>query len=143
MEVIPSKYIYEFDYTKFHDLIDRRALANALVIFGFPMYVARTLIHLNSPYVRGANPDDPMRLEMVPGWSFHHMYRGVVQGSNIAGLLGLIMLEDLGVYKLKLGKYIGYADDGLLYGDDPGVLEEWRSKLDADKGVLEKAAKSG
>jgi len=71
------------------------------------------------------------------------MYRGVVQGSNIAGLLGLIMLEDLGVYKLTKGKYLGYADDGLLYGDSPEVLEEWREKLDEGKGVLEKASKSG
>jgi len=66
-EVITSKYIYEFDYMKFHDLIDRRSLANALVRFGIPIYVARTLIHLSSPYVRGADPDDPMRLDMVPG----------------------------------------------------------------------------
>ncbi|KAG1078263.1 hypothetical protein G6F40_016783 [Rhizopus arrhizus] len=112
---------------KFHDLIDRRALANALVRQGFPIYVARKLIHFCSAYATGANEDDPMRLEMVPGWKYHHMYRGVVQGSNIAAYLGLIMLEDLGVYKLKKGKYIGYADDGLLYGDSPEVLEEWKT----------------
>lgn len=141
-EVINAKYIFEFDYMKFHDLIDRRALANALVRQGFPIYVARKLIHFCSAYAKGANEDDPMRLEMVPGWKYHHMYRGVVQGSNIAAYLGLIMLEDLGVYKLKKGKYIGYADDGLLYGDSPEVLEEWKSKLDENKGVVMKEAKS-
>lgn len=59
-----------------------------------------------------------------PNWKYHHMYRGVVQGSNIAGLLGLIVLEHLGVYDLKKGKYLGYADDGILYGDDESVVEE-------------------
>jgi len=32
------------------------------------------------------------------------------------------------VYYLKKGKYIGYADDGILYGDDPNMVQEWLEK---------------
>lgn len=144
-EVLMSPYIYEFDYMKFHDLIDRKWLGEALLRQGFPEEVARRYIHLSSPYVRGANESDPLRLKLFgeDQMKFHHYYRGVIQGSNIAALLGLIILEDLGVYYLKQGKYLGYADDGILYGDNPEVVEEWLSKLAKEAGVFAKPEKSG
>lgn len=143
-DVIGAQYIYEFDYKKFHDRIDRVRLSKALINFGFPLEIARKLIHFCSTYVKGLDEKDPMRMQMTnPLWKYHHMWRGVVQGSNIAGLLGLIMLEDMGVYKLTKGKYLGYADDGLLYGDNEEVLYEWLSKLDPESGVAEKEEKSG
>lgn len=137
------KYIYEFDYKKFHDLIGRKFLLQALLNFKFPKSVAIELVHLCSPYVRGTDKDDPLRLEMIPGFDIFHYYRGVIQGSNIAAYLGLLVLEDLGVYNLEKGKYIGYADDGLLFSNDPEVVEEWKSKLGGISGVEPKPEKSG
>lgn len=137
------KYIYEFDYKKFHDLIGRKYLLQALLNFKFPKSVAIDLVHLCSPYVRGTDSDDPLRLEMIPGFDIFHYYRGVIQGSNIAAYLGLLVLEDLGVYNLRKGKYIGYADDGLLFSNDPDVVEEWKSKLGGISGVEPKPEKSG
>lgn len=144
-EVIPSRFIYEFDYKKFHDLIDRKWLAEALLRFGFPEAEARKLVHLSSPYVKGADERDPLRLQLFgeDEMKYHHYYRGVIQGSNIAALLGLIVLEDLKVYYLSKGKYVGYADDGILYGDDPKVMDEWLSKLKPEAGVEFKPEKSG
>lgn len=143
-EVIDSKFIYEFDYKKFHDLIDRKALAEALIRFGFPYKITQELVHLSSAYVKGAQEEDPLRLKLFGDQlPFHHYYRGVVQGSNIAALLALVVLEDLKVYYLKKGKYLGYADDGILYGDDPDVKEEWLSKLRPGTGVEYKPEKSG
>lgn len=137
------KYIYEFDYKKFHDLIGRKFLLQALLNFKFPKSVAIDLIHLCSPYVRGTDPEDPLRLEMIPGFDIFHYYRGVIQGSNIAAYLGLLSLEDLGVYNLEKGKYIGYADDGLLFSNDPDVVDEWKSKLGGVSGVEPKPEKCG
>nr|AYM47416.1 mystique [Phycomyces blakesleeanus] len=139
-EVIDSKFIYEFDYKKFHDLISRAGMAGALLRFGFPEEVARTLVHICSPYVRGADDNDPLRLKLAHMGEYHHYYRGVVQGNNVAALLGMIVLEDLGVYDLKHGQLVGYADDGILYGDDPRMVEEWLSKLDPKMGVFPKPA---
>lgn len=93
--------------------------------------------------MRGTDPEDPLRLEMIPGFDIFHYYRGVIQGSNIAAYLGLLVLEDLGVYNLEKGKYIGYADDGLLFSNDEGVVEEWKSKLGGLSGVEPKPEKSG
>jgi len=55
-------------------------------------------------------------------------YRGVVQGNNVAALLGMIILETMDVYNLKHGKLIGYADDGVLFGDSEDIVNEWKSK---------------
>lgn len=137
------KYIYEFDYKKFHDLISRKYLLQAMLNYRFPKDIAVEITHLCSPYVRGADERDPLRLEMIPGFDIFHYYRGVIQGSNIAAYLGLLVLEDLGVYDLKKGEYIGYADDGLLFSNDPKVVEEWKSKLGGGSGVEEKPEKSG
>lgn len=137
------RYIYEFDYKKFHDLIGRKFLLQALLNFKFPKSVAVDLVHLCSPYVRGTDSEDPLRLEMIPGFDIFHYYRGVIQGSNIAAYLGLLCLEDLGVYKLDKGKYIGYADDGLLFSNEPEVVEEWKSKLGGVSGIEPKPEKSG
>lgn len=142
-EVVNANYIYEFDYMKFHDLITRTGTAQALLRFGFPEEIARKLVHLCSPYVKGSDPDDPVRMAMSDEFGmFHHYYRGVVQGNNIAAMLGMIVLEDMEVYDLEHGKYIGYADDGILYGESELVMEEWKSKLDPLKGTYPKEAAS-
>lgn len=142
-KVYKYKHVYEFDYKKFHDLIGRKYLLQALLNFKVPKAIAKELIHLSSPYVRGTDEEDPLRLEMIPGFDIFHYYRGVIQGSNIAAYLGLLVLEDLGVYNLEKGEYIGYADDGLLMSNDVGVVEEWKSKLGGLSGVEFKEEKSG
>lgn len=124
-KAVDADFIFEFDYIKFHDRINRKFLFEALERFGFPSEVAGKLIMLCSSYVKGTDERDPLRLNLSgKGINYHHYYRGVIQGSNIAALLALVVLEDLRVYYLNKGRYIGYADDGILYGNDPGMLEE-------------------
>lgn len=84
-----------------------------------------------------------MRLEMVPGFKFFHYYRGVVQGSNIAAYLGLLVLENMKVYDLEQGTYVGYADDGLIFSKSRKAVEEWKEKLIPESGVNQKPEKSG
>lgn len=141
-EVVTADYIYEFDYMKFHDLITRTGTARALIRFGFPESIARDLVHICSPYVKGADPEDPLRMKLEGFGMFHHYYRGVVQGNNVAALIGMILLEDLKIYDLAYGKLIGYADDGILYGSSRHVLEEWKDKLSPSAGVFPKPAAS-
>lgn len=144
-KVVKARFIYEFDYMKFHDRINRKYLAEALIRFGFPMEVTQKLLHLSASYVKRTDEKDPLRLQILGDrYLYHHYYRGVIQGSNIAALLALVVLEDLKVYYLKRGKYIGYADDGMLYGDDPNVVQEWLEKLRTpESGVAQKEEKSG
>lgn len=40
----------------------------------------------------------------------------------------MIILETMDVYNLKHGKLIGYADDGVLFGDSEDIVNEWKSK---------------
>jgi hypothetical protein len=77
-------------------------------------------------------------------FKFQYTYRGVVQGSNIAGLLANVVLQELGVFNLKSGTLIGYADDGLIFSETEEAVEEWRAKLRSkESGVEEKVEKSG
>lgn len=140
-EVLKAENIYEFDFAKFHDSINRAFLTDALLMRGVPKDVTKTLMHLSSPYAIGHDDRDKIRVK-VDGWNYHHYYRGVVQGSNIAALLGLVALEELGVYDLEAGKYLGYADDGILYGG-PGIRDELVHKLESRSGVKIKESKSG
>jgi len=74
----------------------------------------------------------------------NHFSKGVVQGMNTAALLGLVVLEALKVYDVKDGKYIGYADDGIIMCNDPEEIDRFRMKLRTfESGVRIKAEKSG
>lgn len=117
------KYIFEFDYKKFHDQIDRKVLMMSLERIGIPLENRIRLVELCSAYVKKFDKEDPMDQNFIVEGTYKHFYRGVVQGSNIAGLLGLCVLDGLNIYDLN-GKYVGYADDGLLFMDDPQALED-------------------
>lgn len=137
------QYVYEFDYKKFHDQIDRKILMESLLRMGIPLSVSARLVELSSAYVTVLDKNDPRYSNFIVEGKYKHFYRGVVQGSNIAGLLGLCVLEALGVYDIKNGRYVGYADDGLIFADDPSAIDEWKSKLDPVAGVTAKESKSG
>lgn len=145
LENLPKyKYVYEFDFAKFHDQISRKWLTQVLISSAIPPEVVRVLVHLSSPYVRNTDPKDPLRIQMIPGFNYFHYYRGVVQGSNIAAYLGLLVLEHLGVYDLgKRTKYIGYADDGVLLSNDPKCAEKLESRCKSEFGIRLKPEKSG
>lgn len=107
----------------------------------------KKLIHLNSAYVIGCDENDPIR-ERIHDEDrtqyFHHFWKGVVQGSNIAGLCGLVVLEELDVYNVKEGTYIGYADDGLILTNRDDDIPDFIRKLKPDiSGVEIKESKSG
>lgn len=62
---------------------------------------------------------------------------------NLAGLCGLAVLEELKVYEVKNGIYIGYADDGLILTNSESDVEEFRKKLNSEEsGVMIKESKS-
>ena len=71
---------------------------------------------LNSPLVKKASG------VTVPSTS------GVPQGVSTSAILGMAVLELLGVYKIEDSLYVGYADDGILgsnkISDLKGALEE-------------------
>lgn len=142
--LLNSKYIYEFDYKKFHDRIDRRFLVQSLFNQGFPKEICETLAHLSSPHIYKIHAEDEMKFQTMEDFKFQYTYRGVVQGSNIAGLLANVVLRELGVFDLKKGTLVGYADDGLIFSDNSEAVEEWRTKLrSGESGVEEKVEKSG
>jgi len=68
----------------------------------------------------------------------------VVQGLNPAGLCGLVVLEELQVYDVRNGLYVGYADDGIILTNDLEDIEEFKSKLNTlESGVALKDSKCG
>lgn len=135
-------YIYEGDFAKFHDNIDRNFLRKSLLGMGLPAPVVRDLIHLSSAYVKGVDAKDPMTNIVWPGAEYQHFYKGVVQGSNIAGLLGLSVLQELKVYDHPDFVYIGYADDFILLMKNPKGLEEFKKLLRSEEsGVSLKPSK--
>lgn len=144
-------YVYEFDYTKFHDRIERLILMKSLQRMGLPESMVTKYIHLMSPWIRGIDENDPIREVIgIPDPNnnhgvtlYNHFFRGVVQGSNLAALMGLSVLEYMKVYDLKDGEYLGYADDGLLFGNSAEVVEELKNKLEEDSGITLKEEKSG
>lgn len=56
-------YIYEFDYKKFHDMINRRVLMKALMEAGVPDQQVVKLVNLQSAYCKGTDSSDPMRMQ--------------------------------------------------------------------------------
>ena len=147
-EVDKYDYIYEFDYKKFHDLINRRVLMKALIRIGVPDQQVVRLINLQSAYCKGTDEQDPMRMQWEewpnPNVKYHHFYKGVVQGSNLAAYMGLSVLEYLEVYSIPDTKYIGYADDGILFMKDPKKVKELEERLNSkETGVELKPEKSG
>ena len=149
-------YIYEFDYTKFHDRIDRHLLMRSLQFMGVSDERVRKYLNLMSPWIRGFDEKDSARMTIaLPEWRasdrnrahratvYNHFAKGVVQGNNLAGFIGLSALEYLRVYENSMGEYIGYADDGILFLKDPKGLEEFKKKLGDETGIELKESKSG
>jgi len=66
-KVIKAPYIFEFDFLKFHDRIDRGYLAYSLKKIGFPETEVRKFVHLCSPYIVGTDENDPVRLKTMDG----------------------------------------------------------------------------
>lgn len=63
---------------------------------------------------------------------------------NLTGLCGLAVIEELDLYYVKSGIYIGYADDGLIMMNDPNDVKDFLQKLEqSDSGVMIKPSKSG
>lgn len=137
--------VMEFDFKGFHDEIRRHFLVKSLTNLGVSEEWTIKIGNLCSSYVRNTDPEDPMRRWVARDeWQYHHFWKGVVQGMNLAGLCGLAVLEELGVYDMKDGKYIGYADDGVLMTNNPQALDELRGKLRTkESGVQLKEAKCG
>lgn len=138
------KYIYEFDFKKFHDNIERSTLIKAMKFMDIPENWIIKLGNLNAAYIKRCDKEDPMRKEGIhESWN-HQFHRGVVQGSNIAGLCGLMALEYMKVYDIENGIYIGYADDGIIMTNCENDVEQWKGRLNSDEtGVEIKEEKSG
>lgn len=91
-----------------------------------------------SAYVKDVDPNDPMRRYVHdPKWKYHHFWKGVVQGMNLAGLCGLAVLEDRKVYSIENTEYIGFADDGVIFSDNPNFLDEFKERLGTKETGIE------
>lgn len=139
------KFVYEFDFKGFHDEIRRHFLVKALTNIGVSEEWTIKLGNLCSAYVKDVSPDDPFRDYVArEEYKYHHFWKGVVQGLNTAGLCGLVVLEELKVYEVPHGIYVGYADDGLIFTNEERDIEDFKSKLDSEEsGVYLKETKSG
>ena len=91
--------ILEFDFKKFHDTISYGMIERALKRMNFDPRWINMLMKLNSP-------------DMLTGGSRTKRTAGVPQGVSTSALLGMLVLELLGVYDLET--YVGYADDGVV-----------------------------
>lgn len=104
----------------------------------------KRLVNLQSPYVLERDSEDEAVDRQFKDYAINHFAQGVVQGSNLAAFIGLAVLEELKVYDVPNGKYIGYADDGLLLLNDPKEVDSWKERLNTrESGVELKESKSG
>lgn len=137
-------FIYELDFKKFHDKIERRFLVKSLRNLGVTDLWLKRLINLQSPYVLKRDPEDEAIDLQFKDYEINHFAQGVVQGSNLAGFMGLSVLEELKVYEVDNGRYVGYADDGIIFCKNTEDLENWKQKLEgSESGVELKPEKSG
>jgi hypothetical protein len=61
---------------------------------------------------------------------------------NTSALLGMAVLEHLGVYYMPGISYVGFADDGILAGEEAGLLEQLAALLQTEtSGVALKPEK--
>jgi Reverse transcriptase (RNA-dependent DNA polymerase) len=114
-EMVHFRYIWEFDFADFHPSIPYDLIRESLIFFGVsPVWVER-IMRLNSPSV------------LKPSGEIIALSRGVPQGVSTSAILGIAVLERLGVYRMKDIEYVGYADDGILgsnrISDLKGALE--------------------
>jgi hypothetical protein len=153
------KNIYEFDFKKFHDTINRDTLSRALYnTLKVNTRFCEKVVNLQGPWTRGPlHPDDPnircqetdllgemFGITATPRLNRYNILCGVPQGANTSALLGIVVLEYLNIYDLKDSKYIGYADDGVILTNREDVNEELEEKLDTvHSGIRLKPERSG
>jgi hypothetical protein len=108
-------YIWEFDYRKFYDSITHTAIDLTLDNLGF------------SPNLIG---------ELCPKVYTHQskeitLTKGLLQGLPTSPWLSLATLQHFGAYRSPIYTYLGYADDGLLFGNGPPrpMLETLKDKI--------------
>jgi len=127
--LVTYKYIYEFDFIKFHDILDRNFIFTTLLDLDVPRKWASRYTNFLTVYTKkdpSLNPDED--------WSrgvYAKTIKGVPQGGNTSAILGILVLEKLKVYSIPGVKYIGYADDGLLGMDDPKLLDLFKLRLNS------------
>jgi len=104
--------IWEFDFADFHPSIPYELIEKALLKFGLNSSWVERIMKLNSPLVKKLSG------EVVS------LSCGVPQGVSTSAILGIAVLELLGVYRMKEIAYVGYADDGILGSNSVVDLKE-------------------
>jgi Reverse transcriptase (RNA-dependent DNA polymerase) len=118
-------YIYEFDYRGFHPSIKYEAISDALESFDYPQEVRDWLMKLNNPTIWKT---DNSKVKLG---------RGVPQGVSTYALLGMMVLENLKVYKIRGVNYTGFADDGLILSNKADLVERLKERLDSSRTGIE------
>lgn len=132
-KVIHYNYIYEFDFVGFFNNVNLDSVSDSLRQCGLPKWMTQHYMFLVASDVKNISNKNLEKLQKFPTWvamwkkhEYIHKYRegwrnkGLAQGSTISPILSVLPLALLGNLS-KLGiTYIGYADDGLLYGNVPG-----------------------
>lgn len=124
-------FIYEFDFKSFHPSISFVIIRKSLRSFNVPTDVVNWLMKLNDPKVR-----------TIEGKTIRRG-KGVPQGVAFSAILGMLVLEYLGVYNLENGTYVGFADDGIIGGNSPDSVKELKQKLTTESGIEVNEEKSG
>lgn len=108
-------YVWEFDYRKFYDSISHTAMHATLEALGFPQSLIREVMPLTYQ-----EQGRETTLEV-----------GILQGMPTSPLISLFILNHIGAYHSPMYTYLGYADDGLLFGDNPEIKKILENKVAA------------
>lgn len=101
--------IFEFDFKAFHPSVPHNLLKKALRAHDVPLEVALWLLRLSNPTVKTAKGNSLKRNIGVP------------QGVATSAILGMVVLEFVGVYRIPGVEYIGFADDGVVGSEEANV----------------------
>lgn len=123
---IDRRWMWEFDFAKFHPSLPYKWIRRGLDWARIPRTWINRLQKLNNPWVEGER-DKPYKSGV-----------GVPMGVATSAILGMIALEALRVYSRSF-MYVGYADDGIIAADTDPVPEFM--KMMEGTGIRVKPAK--
>jgi len=94
-------YAWEFDYRKFYDSLTFEAINTTLEASGF----TQSLIAELTPH------------KYLERGTIKEIDKGILQGFPTSPLISILVLQHYEAYKSRDYQYLGYADDGLIFGN--------------------------
>lgn len=116
-------YAWEFDYRKFYDSLSFDAINTTLEAAGF----TQSLIAELTPH------------KYREGGTIKEIDKGILQGFPTSPLISILVLQHYEAYKSRDYTYLGYADDGLIFGNEETIITLLENKV-AKAGLTLKPA---